>query len=55
MNDEPCPSCGMERDEWATLAGFENDGKTYCCRGCAEGAECTCTTAASEETEASAQ
>jgi hypothetical protein len=44
MNDYTCPSCGMPRDEWPDdrRGGFEEDGKMYCCEGCATGSGCTC-------------
>ena len=39
-----CPTCGMPRDEWPDerRGGYEKDGRAHCCRGCAEGAGCTC-------------
>ena len=35
-----CPMCGMD-----TATGSNpttRDGKTYCCEGCANGGDCTC-------------
>ena len=37
-----CANCGMTQDEWKTPAGFQDEGQTYCCEGCAVGAGCTC-------------
>jgi hypothetical protein len=39
-----CPNCGMNRDEWQGNGGlgYEYQGQTYCCEGCADGSGCTC-------------
>lgn len=37
-----CPNCGMARTDWPDSEGFSEDGKTYCCEGCAHGTGCTC-------------
>ena len=40
-----CPSCGMPQEQWKANngAGFTaENGRTYCCRDCAEGKSCTC-------------
>lgn len=42
MEDQECPNCEMDRDDWPNPAGFMKDGQAYCCRGCAEGTGCTC-------------
>lgn len=42
--EEVCPNCGMDRSEWKGNQGkgYSKDGETYCCRGCAQGTDCTC-------------
>lgn len=44
MAQRTCPNCGMQQSEWLATEGegFNLDGQTYCCRGCAEGSGCTC-------------
>lgn len=44
MESGKCPNCGMAREEWQGNEGrgYEADGVTYCCQGCAEGTGCTC-------------
>lgn len=37
-----CPGCGQNGKEWPDEAGYQMDGKKYCCEGCAEGTGCTC-------------
>jgi len=39
-----CPRCGMSRDTWPSQKGYTDadDGKDYCCEGCATGTGCTC-------------
>jgi len=46
---QTCPTCGMEQRDWkgSKGQGYQQDEETYCCRGCATGAGCTC-----QETEA---
>jgi hypothetical protein len=38
---QACPACGMARASWPE-AGYVLEGVEYCCKGCAEGAGCTC-------------
>ena len=46
MSQPQCPNCGMQQTEWlgSDREGFGQDGRTYCCQGCAVGgaAGCTC-------------
>jgi hypothetical protein len=46
--DGTCPRCGMPRELWEGNGGlgYTEDGVTYCCRGCAENAGCTCRSSA---------
>ena len=37
-----CANCGMKQDEWRTRQGYQMDGETFCCEGCATGTGCTC-------------
>ena len=39
-----CPTCGMPRDLWPddSAGGYRSDTDYHCCKGCAEGAGCTC-------------
>ena len=34
-----CPTCGLPQKLWSDTKGYRSD---YCCRGCAEGGQCTC-------------
>ena len=49
MSQPRCPNCEMQQTEWlgSDREGFIQDGRTYCCQGCAEGGAgaCTCRTA----------
>ncbi len=47
MENQVCPTCGMDRKDWSKTQGYQQGGEAYCCEGCAEGTGCTC----SEETE----
>jgi hypothetical protein len=38
-----CPGCGMSLDNPRTES-FILENQTYCCKGCADGTACTCTT-----------
>lgn len=43
--EEPqCENCGMPKSEWKGNLGkgYQVEGETYCCRGCAEDGECDC-------------
>ncbi len=42
--DEKCQACGRARSEWRVnnSEGVAKDGQVYCCEGCAEGRECSC-------------
>jgi len=40
-SEQKCPGCGRILDEWPE-EGYIQAGVRYCCQGCAEGAECTC-------------
>ena len=44
MSDQPCPCCGLPKGLWDANngEGYVTNGRTYCCRGCAEGTLCTC-------------
>ncbi len=42
MDAESCPTCGMDRKDWAKAQGYQLGGESYCCQGCAEGTGCTC-------------
>jgi hypothetical protein len=42
MTEEMCPRCGMQQSEWQEPEGFERNGETYCCQGCADETGCTC-------------
>ena len=45
-----CPNCGMEQSSWADPAeGYVLADNQYCCRGCAEDAECICGAAQEEQ------
>lgn len=48
---EACPVCGMVKTDWPG-EGVMLNGTQYCCRGCAEGKECTCPQPAHRETDA---
>jgi hypothetical protein len=39
-----CPRCGMDKAGWTAndARGFELQGTTYCCEGCAKNTGCTC-------------
>ena len=41
---QTCPACEMPKSTWKDHQGQGDikDGRTYCCRGCAEGTGCTC-------------
>lgn len=43
-NQQACPNCGMNKDEWQGNGGqgFKMGDKTYCCQGCSTGTGCTC-------------
>ena len=41
MMEDTCAKCGLPRSAW-TDDGYDAEGETYCCRGCAEGTGCTC-------------
>ncbi|HEX2910314.1 MAG TPA: hypothetical protein VH186_05860 [Chloroflexia bacterium] len=43
MNNK-CPNCGMPQDQWKgnNGQGYEMNGQTYCCQGCANHTGCTC-------------
>jgi hypothetical protein len=41
-SEKECPNCGMPRSDWPDESGCTEDGKTYCCEGCATGTGCTC-------------
>lgn len=44
MAEQVCPRCGLPKESWQgdEGEGYEKDGTTYCCQGCAEGSGCTC-------------
>ena len=42
MNDQTCPTCGMDQKDWSRSKGYQQGGESYCCQGCAEGTGCTC-------------
>ena len=44
MEDQMCPRCGMNQKDWTANEGrgFNKEGESYCCQGCAEGTGCTC-------------
>ena len=44
IEQQDCPGCGMSRDAWRSRSGYldSDDGKTYCCEGCATADGCTC-------------
>ena len=42
LGSEVCPSCDMARKEWPHKEGYQREGATYCCEGCAQGTGCTC-------------
>ena len=39
-----CAKCGLMEEDWNINhpRGYKNNGKTYCCSGCAEYGECNC-------------
>ena len=41
---QTCSNCGMAKEEWQGNGGegYQYQGQTYCCQGCAEGGGCTC-------------
>lgn len=43
-SEQTCTVCGMPQDEWKGNGGrgVQEDGKSYCCKGCASGGECSC-------------
>jgi hypothetical protein len=45
MSQPQCPNCGMPQTEWlgSDREGFEKDGRTFCCQGCAQGGAGSCT------------
>lgn len=51
MDQQSCPTCGMKRDTWPDRTGVTKVGKTYCCKGCAEGTGCTCPQTADSSSE----
>ena len=42
MTAQTCPTCGMDKKDWATSHGYPLGGEAYCCEGCAVGTGCTC-------------
>lgn len=40
--NQTCANCGMKQEEWHTPQGYQQDGETFCCKGCASGIGCTC-------------
>jgi hypothetical protein len=34
---QTCANCGMRQDAWRTPQGYQQDGETFCCEGCATG------------------
>lgn len=40
--EQTCARCGMEKQDWSEPEGFELEGITYCCQGCADDTGCTC-------------
>ena len=44
MGQTTCPTCGMPRSDWLASdgQGYAAGDQLHCCRGCAEGAGCTC-------------
>lgn len=42
VTEQTCANCGMKQDEWRTPQGYQQDGETFCCEGCATGTGCTC-------------
>jgi hypothetical protein len=44
MPQHTCPRCGMTDDKWKENdgRGVNQNGQTYCCKGCAMGTGCTC-------------
>ena len=44
IGDPKCPACGKARSEWRVnnSRGETQNGKTYCCEGCAQGTQCSC-------------
>jgi len=44
MPKKKCPECGMDRSQWTRNdgLGFEKEGLTYCCKGCARTTGCVC-------------
>jgi len=42
VTEQTCANCGMKQDEWKTPQGYNQDGETFCCEGCATGTGCTC-------------
>jgi hypothetical protein len=40
-----CPRCGMDKAGWTgnDARGYDFQGQTYCCEGCAKNTGCTCT------------
>lgn len=35
VTEQTCANCGMRQDEWRTPQGYQQDGETFCCEGCA--------------------
>ncbi len=44
MSDRSCPCCSLPKGLWEANngEGYVANGRTYCCRGCAEATLCTC-------------
>ncbi len=43
-NRQMCPNCGMPHEQWKGNDGhgYNREGRSYCCQGCADGSGCTC-------------
>lgn len=44
MPQPTCPVCGMQQSEWLGTdgEGYVENGRRFCCQGCAQGSGCTC-------------
>jgi hypothetical protein len=47
--EQTCVRCGMENQDWSEPEGYELEGTTYCCQGCADDSGCTCQEALGEK------
>ena len=44
QTERTCPNCGMPKSQWKGNygQGYQQQGETYCCEGCAENVGCGC-------------